>query len=286
MAESAFDSNQSVAGSSVEILSESSHLSHVSSQSSIEVLVDRKPSEERKVSLQPSLDTIEDQKKENLEDIFVESDMKKSADSLKNKPLMEGNVNLTESSSSGSVCESVVTAYEPNSRFPVEQDQASKKVSNLLFPKSSKRNEYVEAKAGPNIIQYNYDDLTNIDHRVKLHLFRDVLEENDEKLVWLVKTIIIVDDISSDGLPIPAMVVMTTKKIYFLKISGEENDDVHLWLKKFLIYAIEKIEKIKEFSEKFCLSFIFTSKTTAIHLILRDYLLFEKLKTKLITSSK
>lgn len=121
---------------------------------------------------------------------------------------------------------------------------------------------------------------------VKLHLFQNLLEDNDEKLVWLVKTIIIVDDPSSDGLPMFAIVVMTTKKIYFLKIVGEENDDVQSWLKKFIFYALEKIDKIKEFSEKICLSFIFSPKASAIHLLLRDQTLFEKLKTKIITSSK
>lgn len=281
--ESAFDSNQSVAGSSVEVLNES--LSHVSSQSSIEIL-DRKPSEERKISLQPSLETIEDQKKENHEDFFVETNMKNSSDSFKNKLLMEANVNLTESSSSGSVCESVVTTYEHHPRLPLEQPL--KKVSNLLFAKFSRKNEYGDTKisGGPCHIQYNYDDLTNIDHRLKLFLFQNVLEENDEKIVWLVKTFIIGDEISSDGLPFQAISCMTTKKIYFLKITGEENDDVHLWLKHFMIFDIDKIENIKEFSQKICLSFIFTStKKSAIHLILRDQLLFEKLKTKLLTSS-
>lgn len=249
-------------------------MSHVSSQSSIEVL-DRKPSEEK--VLLSAEDESKAAAKESLENLFVESDMKKSEDSLKHKMVLEANVNLTESSSSGSVCESVVTAYEHNSKDHTQ----TRKISNLLATKSSKRSE-----AGMNSIQYNYDDLTNIDHRVKLHLFQNLLEDNDEKLVWLVKTLIVVDDPSSDGLPISAIVVMSTKKVYFLKIVGEEKDDVQSWLKKFIFYSIDKIEKIKEFSEKVCLSFIFSPKSSAIHLLLRDRLLFEKLKTKIITSSK
>lgn len=254
-------------------------MSHVSSQSSIEVL-DRKPSEERKISLQPSLDTIEDQQlqpaKESLENIFVETEMKKSTDSVKHKLLNDVHVNLTESSSSGSVCESVVTTYE---------HKHPKKVSELLAKPAMKRVDS-DSKVPTSLIQYNYEDLTNIDHRVKLHLFQNLLEDNDEKLVWLVKTIIVVDDLSSDGLPIPSLVVMSTKKIYFLKIVGEEKDDVQTWLKKFMLFSIEKIDKIKEFSEKICLSFIFSPKSSTIHLLLRDQLLFEKLKTKIITSSE
>lgn len=53
-----------------------------------------------------------------------------------------------------------------------------------------------------------------------------------------------------------------------------------------MLFSIEKIDKIKEFSEKICLSFIFSPKSSTVHLLLRDQLLFEKLKTKIITSSE
>lgn len=265
--ESAFDSNQSVAGSSVEVLSESSQISHVSSQSSIEVL-DRKPSEER----------------ENLDEMS-ESQMKKSMEeALKQKMSGIGNVNLTESSSSGSVCESVVTAYEQPTR--AIDDQVFAKVSNFLFPKTKSGQSDAPKIPMLNPIQYNYEDLANVDHRVKLFLFQNVLEENDEKLSWLVKSILIDDSNYSDGIPLSALTVMTTKKIYFLKIAAEESDDIQSWLKKLTSFAVDRIESIVECPAKIGFSFAFKTNSSKIHLLLRDHLLYEKLKTKIITSSK
>lgn len=266
--ESAFDSNQSVAGSSVEVLSESSQISHVSSQSSIEVL-DRKPSEER----------------ENMNEI-AEIQMKKSMEeALKQKMTGIVNVNLTESSSSGSVCESVVTAYEQSHK--TIDDQVFAKVSNFLFPKSTKPSQNDGPKLPEsNPIQYNYEDLANVDHRVKLYLFQNVFEENDEKLSWLVKSILIDDSTYADGIPIHALTVMSTKKVYFLKIAGDENDDIQSWLKKLSSISVDRIDSVVECPSRIGLSFIFKTNSSKIHLLLRDHLLFERLKARIITSSK
>lgn len=91
----------------------------------------RKHSEERRISQVPSLDTIEDDTtNQNLSTTLTENYMEaenaelateviveKKPDEvmLKSKTLLGiANVNLTESSSSGSVTDSVCTAYESN----------------------------------------------------------------------------------------------------------------------------------------------------------------------------
>lgn len=129
---SSFDSNQSVAGSSngerdadfninnrygesdVEILSNPS-------QSSIEVLgySSRKHSEDRRVSQQPSLNTIDDDinRLQLLASLAHQqpSDLSNSmitAHHDDEKKSILTNANLTESSSSGSVTDSICTAYE------------------------------------------------------------------------------------------------------------------------------------------------------------------------------
>lgn len=147
-----FDSNQSVAGSSncdrdgdfqskatagdsdIEILSNPS-------QSSIEVLDSfhsghRKYSEERRVSQVPSLDPIEDNsynsghtlvnQQTSTQDlnaamdsgydttVYTDNDSKTPADGDNKKKMVLSGLQLTESSSSGSVTDSICTAYEQN----------------------------------------------------------------------------------------------------------------------------------------------------------------------------
>lgn len=291
--ESAFDSNQSVAGSSVEVLSEcSSQVSHVSqtSQSSIEVLdsnyTSRKPSEERRISQVPSLDTIED--KNSLDETLKASAMKKSVELKPKVVLSIGSVNLTESSSSGSICESVVTAYEPNGRKKETTSPLDGifKSSSLLLSKTPKpKSESEPASYASKPIFYNFDDFSIVDHRLKLFLFQNVLEENNEKLVWLVRSLVIEDDATCAGVPTFALVVMSTKKMYVLKIVGEEGEDIGGWLKKSIICSIDRIEAIRMISSKVGFSFILKSKTN-VHLLLRDHIVTDRLLQHITTSSK
>lgn len=290
----------------MEVLSEcSSQASQVSqtSQSSIEVLdsnyASKRQSEERRISIAPSLDTIEDDapKNETLDETLTASAiMKKSAELMKQKVVMTiGNVNLTESSSSGSVCESVVTAYD-NGRKKEKTSSEEKltesgsgldgifKTSSILLsktPKPRKESEMVQF----NPIQYNYDDLSIVDHRVKLHLFQNVLEENDEKLMWLVKCLAIEDEPNSSGVPFCALAVMSTKKVYVLKIVGSESEDISSWLKKSLICTIDKIDAIREISSKVGFTIITKSKVN-VHLLLQDHNVTDRLRVHITTSSE
>lgn len=286
--ESAFDSNQSVAGSSVEVLSECSSQVSQTSQSSIEVLdSSRKPSEERRISIVPSLDTIEDDGPKNVLDETL-----KKPEELKPKVVLSiGSVNLTESSSSGSVCESVVTAYEHSgskkSGMETSLDNIYKTSSMLLSktPKPKSESESEQAANNHKAIQYNNDDLSIIDHRVKLFLYQNVLEDNEEKLMWLVKTLVIEDDASSSGVPFMALIVMSQKKVYILRIVGDESEEISKWLKKVSMNSIDRIESIQEITSK--LGFTFTLKSSArIHLLLQDHNLTDRLRIHISTSSK
>jgi len=300
--ESAFDSNQSVAGSSVEILSESSsQISHASqtSQSSIEVIDNsRKPSEERKISQAPSLDTIDDDSaKQDSEQLTI---MKKSTDLDKVKSALSiGNVNLTESSSSGSVCESVCTAYEQNGKKHHKEstktplDGIFKASSMLLSKTKSRKDSETEASILPSApIQYNYEDFSIFDHRVKLFLFQNVLEDNDEKLMWIVKCLLIEDGANltaSPVMPTQALVVMSTRKLYILKITGEESDDIEKWLKVSISSSVNKIVIIRELPLKFGFSFVLLMEKigiTNVHLLLQDRNVMDRLRKHITTSSK
>lgn len=277
----------------------------LASQSSIEVLLrdsnygSRKPSEERRFAQIPPLDTIQDATPKNEENVLDETltySLKKSDELIKPKVILSiGNVNLTESSSSGSICESVVTAYEHDSRKkektsyekPAETrlEGIFKSSQNLLkkTPKIKKESESTSYCFMP--IQYNYDDLSIVDHRLKLYLFQKVLEENDEKLMWLVKSLVIEDDSSSSGIPVYALLIMSTKKFYVLKILAEESEDIGSWLKKSTACAINCIEAIREIYGNTGFSFVLGTKTN-VHALLNDKNVTDCLRKHIMTSSK
>jgi hypothetical protein len=302
--ESAFDSNQSVAGSSVEVLSETSSMVSHTSQSSIEVLDNnhssRKPSEERRISVAPSLETIEDggaKADENVLDETLTSSalIKKWDEYSKPKAVVNiGNVNLTESSSSGSACESVVTAYEHNGKKKEKKSAEDKpaetmldgifKSSQNLLKKTPKPKTDVELTYSFNPIQYNFDDLSIVDHRLKLYLFQKVLEENDEKLMWLVKSLVIEDDATSSGVPSFSLIIMSTKKFYVMKVVGEESEDIGNWLKKSVASSIESIEAVRAIPGKIGYSFVLKSKTN-VHALLQDQNVADRLRVHMTTSS-
>lgn len=296
--ESAFDSNQSVAGSSVEVLSEcSSQVSHTS-QSSIEVIDQhgsRKPSEERKISTAPSLDTIDDDggKNENTlleETLIATTEEKQAKDNDKPKVIMSiGNVNLTESSSSGSVCESVCTAYEQNGKKKAEEPKSALegifKTSSMLLSKTILKKEPEPINHPSKPIVYNYDDLSIVDHRLKLYIFQNILEDNHEKFMWLVKGMVIEDDTSSNFMPQSALIAMSTKKIYLLKIVGEENDNIDAWLRKSMTYSVDQIVMIRRILSDAGLSFVMKSNFN-FHILLRDSNLLAVLEKHITTSSK
>lgn len=298
--ESAFDSNQSVAGSSVEILSEcsSSHISHTS-QSSIEVLDpfgSRKASEERRISTAPSLDTIDDDGTKLQDAVLEEDTLVCSTDDKKvveEPKIVIGNVNLTESSSSG---ESVQTAYEQNGGRKKKSDSQSEelpkssplesifKTSQLLLSKSKKKEAEPVSSHPSKPIQYNYEDLSALDHRLKLFCFQNVLDDNDEKIMWLVKCIVVEEMLNFN--PKLALLLMTTRKIYILKICGDEQEDITTWIQKSPVsHAIDNVELIQALP--FANGFTFKIKNAIkFHVILRDDFLSSILQKHITTSSK
>ena len=307
-AESAFDSNQSVAGSnSVEVLSEEDSSSQTS-LSSIEVLDSifgsRKHSEDRRISQVPSLETIDDNlsrvyEQESFTETLTASAIAKKATDNKIKAVLEiGNINLTESSSSGSVCDSVCTTYEQSDKgkmsdstkqITVEKERSSKleglfKSTNMLMSKTpkSKRGPETPVNHPYEPIQYNYEDLSIVDHRIKLHIFQNVLEDNDEKLNWIVRGLLIEDEAS---VPNFGIVIMSTKKFYVMKIDGIENEDVGSWMKRSFVNSLDKMEYIQMLPYRMGLTF-WMRGNFGVHLLLQDESVVQKLMSHINTSSK
>ncbi|CAD7085916.1 unnamed protein product [Hermetia illucens] len=318
--ENSFDSNRSVAGSStndrdmdfnfnkngesdIEILSNPS-------QSSIEVLdhafSSRKTSEERRISRVPSLETIEDNSytsapglstlvsKETSTDFRIE--ITKAPETSEhpddNKKISLGHINLTESSSSGSVTDSICTAYEQddkNSTAVNSPDRRSLKMKSTSNGKDSKKEDSIISSMFGGLFQstnilmsrsqkqdeitcdkfkFSYTDFSDADHRLKLHLFQNVFEDSNENFKWLVKGKIFSE---VGGNVFEGVMVMSTTRFYVMEIYGPERDDISKWLKRVASVKVDRIESVELLPWKIGLSFTLKGLTTYL-ILLQDIL--------------
>lgn len=214
------------------------------SQSSIEVLDEaskanltphrKKSSEEKSVSIAPSLLTI--------------------TDAI--GPVMVG---LTESSSSGSLTDSICTAYENrnvkkfnNNEINTEKElvpatNISTMLGELLQSIKIGSNKSLlikteeESSSLNSNVQYSYTDFTSVDHRVKLHIILNVFEYESEELAFLLRADILMHSLKE---VFPGCLVLSTSKIYILKINGPEGEDPQRWLHKECSWAIDKLKSI------------------------------------------
>lgn len=73
--------------------------------------------------------------------------------------------------------------------------------------------------------KFSYTDFNNVDHRLKLFLYQNIFEDDNEHLKWLVKGKIFNDNTSQNA-DTPAITsgifVMSTTKFYVLQIIGDE----------------------------------------------------------------
>lgn len=70
-------------------------------------------------------------------------------------------------------------------------------------------------------IKFNYsDNFSNVDHRIKLHLYQHIFEDEHEDFVWLLKCSLLC---SGAIQPINACLVLSTQKVYILQIKNSIN---------------------------------------------------------------
>ncbi|KAL7305323.1 hypothetical protein TKK_0002453 [Trichogramma kaykai] len=220
------------------------------SQSSIEILDDgsksttphrKKSLEERRIAVAPSLLTIPD-----------------------SSIIMAG---LTESSSSGSLTDSVCTAYENITSKLMDKNEMSNSKStlksegdadNTLTPVTNlssmlgellqsmkigttkdimSRSEETSEFMGNNI-QYSYTNFSDIDHRIKLHIILNVFEHENEDIAFLLRADILTH---SSNESFPGCLVMSTAKVYILRITGKEGEDPQRWLQKESSWTIDRL---------------------------------------------
>ncbi|XP_055709493.1 serine/threonine-protein kinase 11-interacting protein isoform X2 [Phlebotomus papatasi] len=299
-----FDSNQSVAGSStserdrdpdvhlssrfnaesdVEILSNPS-------QSSIEVLdssknSSRKHSEERKISHVPSLETITDHNSFKGETV-VEAGIALGAEEKPRGHLAEKKdlirqtfLNLTESSSSGSITDSICTAYEhsqeaeehkhlsPVEVISEENNRTQTSIFDFLtsFATTNKIDGIVMPITDP--FKFTFDDFGNVDHRIQVYLYQHIFMENSEKLLWVVRCRFWDERASTEWAD--GIVVMSTVRFYTFLITAEENDDPSKWLKKNAHVPVEEMKSIRSLPWSVGVTFS-TRNLSNVHILLRD----------------
>ncbi|XP_062545244.1 serine/threonine-protein kinase 11-interacting protein isoform X2 [Armigeres subalbatus] len=218
--------------------------------------------------------------------------------------------NLTESSSSGSVTDSVCTAYETNqdpkqnssSEVTTESEKSKKEPSltkpGLDSPASKPDNSVISAVLGglfqstnmlmsktpkpiksdppTNLpfepIKYSYADYANVDHRLKLYLYQNLFEDTNETLKWLVSCVIF-DENQLDKWPtgFDGLFIMSTTKFYVMKKIASENHDPSSWMKKHLSGTIDRVGIAQVLPWKIGMKF-FISAVGGIHIILQDIL--------------
>lgn len=259
-----FNINNRYGESDVEILSNPS-------QSSIEVLgySSRKHSEDRRVSQQPSLDTIDDDinRLQLLASLAHQqtSDLSNSMTAGSHhdeKKTILTNAHLTESSSSGSVTDSICTAYEQHQHdgntasagshslsstttagsnvtaievnkmhtSPEKQFTRTDSVISNMFGGLFQSTNMLMSRRSVSAIgqnetpcneyKFSYTNFDNVDHRLKLFLYQNLFEDDNEHLKWVVKGRMLMDSTTIGNFN--GIFVMSTTKFYVLQVTGAE----------------------------------------------------------------
>ncbi|KAH8413939.1 hypothetical protein KR009_000637 [Drosophila setifemur] len=290
--QSSFDSNQSVVGSSntdrdLEFRANESDVDIISnpSQSSIEVLDANSVqsaslrASERCVSQPTDLKPMSD------DDDFIEREFgplfnkkpKLTAPSTTTAALATSTISqvqLTESSSSGSVTDSICTSYEqqsnekpqtlPNLKTSSQNDEQLKKVeevglisfesvyqsTNLLMSKKLIESEDKACTSHP--YKFNYRDFNDIDHRLKLFFYQKKFKEEGEHFHWLAKGRIFNEQTQALG---EGILVISTRRCYLMEAFAAPHDDVTKWLRQVVSVTVDRLVAIKLMPWKLGLSF-------------------------------
>ncbi|XP_071565929.1 serine/threonine-protein kinase 11-interacting protein isoform X1 [Temnothorax nylanderi] len=213
------------------------------SQSSIEVLDEtlkanvtpnrKRSTEEKRATIAPSLITIPDA-----------------------TPVMTG---LTESSSSGSLTDSICTAYEnkmvKSTIIDTKSHSSDGEKENAFAPMTSLTSmlggllqsikvgsKTLKGEEASNFfgstVQYSYTDFSSVDHRIKLHIILNVFEHENEELVLLLKAEILMHSMQET---FSGCLVLSTSKVYILRIDGPEGEDPQRWLHKEVSWTTDRL---------------------------------------------
>uniref|UniRef100_A0A8D9DYS3 Serine/threonine-protein kinase 11-interacting protein n=1 Tax=Cacopsylla melanoneura TaxID=428564 RepID=A0A8D9DYS3_9HEMI len=161
---------------------------------------------------------------------------------------------LTESSSSGSLTDSICTAYDGSRRRTVVHDdctvlveedenkpdrnEAKNMKNKIISHDNDQKSDFINEDS----IQLSHTDFSEIDHRVKLHLLTAHFKINED-FVCSLKCRTMVSGQTENCLA--KLVAFSTSFIYVFRIVGNTvSDDIESWLKLELSYNISQVESI------------------------------------------
>lgn len=142
--------------------------------------------------------------------------------------------------------------------------------TNMLMTRGAKMATKIEAPPCEKF-KFSYEEFDSVDHRLKLYLYQNVFEDDNEHLKWLVKGCLFNDAAISDpdAKLQPAIFVMSTTKWYVLYIIGKESDDVTRWLRREAFGTINRVETIRVLPWKVGITFTI-KHYGSIHFLLQD----------------
>lgn len=167
--------------------------------------------------------------------------------------------NLTESSSSSSFTESVCTAYDTHTHLSRPSSGLSSKSKQIIQEEKEEDKTVVKQKQQPakdeknksnlitslfeglfsgpttgtkssvnkntvetiNDIKFDFgEDFSNVDHRVKYHLYQHVFEDEHENFVWLLRCVLISTGYNE---AVEGCIALSTYRVYFLNIKDHDS---------------------------------------------------------------
>lgn len=190
-------------------------------------------------------------KLEERQSIITVSDRNNST----NTGVNEGKDEIAETLSDSPVERHIHEDESPAMLFKMHEEKFSSRVnyasmlegllqsvgSKLPSKSSDKVIESSDSKGtviGNDKVKYSYTDFSVVDHRVKLHLYLHVFQQEQEELLFLLRAQIVPQ---SSSLSYPGCLVMSNRKVYVLQITGKEGDDPERWLQQVESSPIETL---------------------------------------------
>ncbi|KAF3423402.1 hypothetical protein E2986_01729 [Frieseomelitta varia] len=170
---------------------------------------------------------------------------------------------INKTMSIGSLTDSVCTAYENKVMRQISMDEKSlnnndkeiksspvtnltSMLGGLLQSIKIGNNKPLELKTeqashlmGSNI-QYSYTDFSSIDHRIKLHIILNIFEHENEELILLLRAEILMQNMKDT---FSGCLILSTSKVYVLKIVGPEGENPQRWLHKEISWTIDRLRR-------------------------------------------
>lgn len=89
--------------------------------------------------------------------------------------------------------------------------------------------------------KFNYVDFSDVDHRLKLFFYQNMLQDGDEQFKLIVKSKLYIE--STNSFIESGVLVMSTTKLYLLQIfSLDYAEDIGKWMRQLKIVPLENIE--------------------------------------------